>query len=103
MFRYAIRPLAWREIDQHLDYLEAAAGLETAERFFTQLLATCDALAEMPRMGVLCGFHKRSTHRLRRFPVHSFENWPVFYQPQHNGVEIIRIIHGARDIEALLN
>ena len=30
--RVTVRPLAWREIRSQLDYLEAEAGLDTAER-----------------------------------------------------------------------
>jgi hypothetical protein len=31
---FTIRPLAWREINKQLDYLEEQAGLETAEALF---------------------------------------------------------------------
>jgi len=34
MAQFNVRPLAWREINAQLDYLEEQAGLETAERFF---------------------------------------------------------------------
>lgn len=60
MPRVIVRPGAWREINQQLEYLEEQAGLETAERFLNQLLANADALAEMPRMGRLCGFRRES-------------------------------------------
>jgi len=33
--------------------------------------------------------------------VKGFENWLIFYQPKRNGVEIVHVIHGARDIESL--
>jgi toxin ParE1/3/4 len=103
MGRYTIRPLAWREIDQHLDYLEGEAGLATAERFFSQLLGSFEALAGMPKMGAPCGFRKPATRRLRRWPVKDFENWLIFYQPRRYGVEIVRVIHAARNIKALLD
>lgn len=103
MARHTVRPLAWREIGQHLDYLDMEAGSETAERFFTHLLTAFEALAEMPHMGFRCGFQKPSTRRLRRWQVPGFENWLIFYQPRKYGVEIVRVIHGARNIWALLN
>jgi toxin ParE1/3/4 len=52
---------------------------------------------------VLCGFRKAALRGVRRWPVKGFEKWLIFYQPKRNGVEIIHIIHGNRDIEALLN
>jgi toxin ParE1/3/4 len=34
--------------------------------------------------------------------VKEFENWLIFYLPKRDGVEIVRVLHGARDIDALL-
>jgi toxin ParE1/3/4 len=102
MPHFTLRPLAWREINAQLDYLEDQAGLETAERFLDQLLSTFITLANMPRIGVRCGFRRSATRRLRRWPVKDFENWLVFYQVKRHGVEIVHLLHGARDIENLL-
>jgi toxin ParE1/3/4 len=100
---FRVRPLAWREINSQLDHLEEKAGPETAERFLDQLMGSFQALADMPKMGFFCGFRKPSTRRLRRWPVKDLENWIIFYQVTRYGVEIVHVIHGARDIEALLN
>jgi plasmid stabilization system protein ParE len=86
---FRVRPLAWREIKTHLDYLENEAGLDIAERFLDQLMSSFQALADMPRMGVLCGFRKPSTRRLRRWPVKEFESWLIFDRVTHDGVEIV--------------
>jgi toxin ParE1/3/4 len=99
---FTVRPLAWSEISAQLDYLEEEAGLETAERFLDQLIASFEALSLLPKMGALCGFRKSKTRRLRRWRVKDFENWLIFYQAKRNGVEIIHVMHGARDIESLL-
>jgi len=101
--RFTVRPLAWREINAQLDYLEEQARLETAERFLDQLMSTFETLAQMPSMGVLCGFRRPATRRLRRWPVRGFENWLIFYQARRDGVEIVHVMHGARDIESLLD
>jgi toxin ParE1/3/4 len=102
MPRFTVRPLAWREINAQLDYLEEQAGLETAERFLDQLMGSFEDLASMPKIGFLCGFRKPATRRLRRWPVKGFENWLIFYQARRDGVEIVHVMHGARDIESLL-
>jgi len=39
---------------------------------------------------------------LRRRPVRGFENFLIFYRESGGRVEIIRVLHGARDIESLL-
>jgi toxin ParE1/3/4 len=46
---------------------------------------------------------KAALRRVRRWPVKGFENWLIFYIPKRNGVEIVHIIHGARDIQGLLD
>jgi toxin ParE1/3/4 len=103
MPRFTVRPLAWREINAQLDYLEEEAGLGTAERFLDQLIISFEVLADMPKMGALCGFRKPATRRLRRWQVKDFENWMIFYQARRDGVEIVHVLHGARDIESLLD
>lgn len=39
---------------------------------------------------------------LRRWPIPGFRNYLIFYRPMENGVEIVRVLHGARDIAAAL-
>jgi toxin ParE1/3/4 len=103
MPRFSVRPFAWCEINAELDYLEEQAGLETAERFLDHLISSFKLLASTPKIGVRCGFSKPATRRLRRWPVNDFENWLIFYQPKVYGVEIVHVMHGARDIEKLLD
>lgn len=74
-----------------------------AARFMDSARETFEALARAPRIGVRCSFRRPSLSRLRRWPVKDFENWLVFYQPKRDGVEIVLVLHGSRDIEALLD
>jgi toxin ParE1/3/4 len=84
-------------------YLEEQGGPEVAERFIVAARETFESLALMPRMGALCSFRRPSLARLRRWPVKDFENWLIFYQPRRYGVEIVHVLHGSRDLEALLD
>jgi toxin ParE1/3/4 len=38
---------------------------------------------------------------IRRSPVNGFEKYLVFYLPHVHGIDVIRILHGARDIDSL--
>jgi toxin ParE1/3/4 len=102
MPRPVYRPGARREINRVLEFLEEQAGLEVAERFLDALMHSADQLAQHPQMGRLCGFTRPNTRRLRRWPVRGFDNWLIFYQPRRDGVEIVHVMHGARDIDAML-
>ena len=35
---------------------------------------------------------------LRSFP---FKRYVIFYQPLQDGIDVVRVLHGARDIESL--
>ncbi len=98
-----VRARARRDILSSAEYLEEHGGVEIAERFLDATQSTFEALARIPKLGVLCAFRKPALRRLRRWPVKGFENWLIFYQPRRNGVEIVHLIHGARDIESLLD
>lgn len=97
-----VRARARRDILANAAYLEEHGGEETAQRFLDALQITFETLARMPKLGVLCAFRSPALRRVRRWPVKSFENWLIFYLPKRSGVEIVHLIHGARDIESLI-
>ena len=54
-------------------------------------------LADFPNIGVLWS---PDTHPdVRRFPV---GDYLVFYRPEENGVSILRVLHGSRDVRSFL-
>ena len=38
---------------------------------------------------------------IRQWRVSGFENYLIFYRPIEDGIEVLRVLHGARDIEGL--
>ncbi|MEX0866184.1 MAG: type II toxin-antitoxin system RelE/ParE family toxin [Pirellulales bacterium] len=59
-------------------------------------------MAEFPLLGEICAFEQKSESALRVWQVRGFENWLIFYRPISDGVEIVRVLHGARDVVAIL-
>lgn len=103
MSRTKIRPLAWQDISEATDYLEKHAGLEVAERFLSAVSAELTSLSKMPQMGPFCGFENSETRSIRRWPVSNFERWLIFYQATDSGIEVARVLHGARNIDAIFS
>jgi toxin ParE1/3/4 len=66
-----------------------------ADRWLEMIDVKCTTLARMPEMG-----RKRFelSAGVRRFAV---GNYVIFYRPCSNGIEIIRVLHGSRDIPAI--
>ena len=96
-----VRAHARRDILSNAEYLEEHGSAETAQRFLDATQKTFEALARMPKAGALCAFRSPVLRPIRRWPVKDFENWLIFYLARRNGVEIVHLIHGARDIESL--
>jgi toxin ParE1/3/4 len=96
---YTVRAQAWREVYKDVAYLGERAGIGVAERFLDSLRASWEQLAEMPHLGPVYGFQRPGLRRIRQWHVRGFEHWLIFYLPKRNGVDIVRVIHGSRDIE----
>jgi toxin ParE1/3/4 len=78
------------------------AGLRVAQRFFTQAEATFTRLAGMPGMGAPYEHEHPALAGVRVLPVSRFKKHLDFYRPVAEGIEILRVLHGGRDIHDLL-
>ncbi len=99
--RIVLRPQAERDLDAQAasigrDSPAAAARLLDAAR------ATFEQLAEAPELGARQEFQHNRLRSVRVWQVRSFESYLVFYQPTQRGIEVIRLLHAARDIEGIL-
>jgi len=83
-------------------YYAREAGLRAAQRFLAQVEATFARLASMPGMGTHYDLDHPALADLRFFPVSSFRTYLVFYRPVPSGIEVLRLLHGARAIAAIL-
>ena len=83
-------------------YYAREAGFRVAQRFFAQAEATFTRLASMPGMGTRYDHDHPALADLRYFPIARFRSYIVFYRPIADGIEIVRVLHGARDIASAL-
>lgn len=94
MGRVVVRPQALTDLDDIFDYI-AEDSLDRAIAFVRKLHGQIEKLAASPGMGrrrdqLLSG--------LRSFP---YGNYLIFYIPLDDGVDVVRVLNGARDIEVL--
>jgi len=68
-----------------------------AASFVNELLDRCGALADMPRAFPLVPRYE--SHGIRRCP---YRDYLIFYRVFEGLVEVIHVLHGARNYEALL-
>jgi toxin ParE1/3/4 len=91
MNQLRVADLARSDLDEIWFYI-AGDNPEVADKFIRAIVSRFPMLASMPEMGRL---RKELAPELRSFSV---KNYVVFYRVIENGVEIIRVLHGARDL-----
>lgn len=96
------RPQVIRDLIELATYI-AQDNLDASESFLAAAEETFKQLAKMPQMGKLSQFSNPILADVRQQAVKGFKRCLVFYRPSDSGVEILRVIHGARDIEAILD
>ena len=99
--RYVILPAADRDIDGQALYYADEAGIETAIRFLDAVQQTCETLVAHPRMGWPCRLRHPELATARVFRVLEFDKTPVFYRPAKDRLEVLRVLHGSQNLEAL--
>jgi toxin ParE1/3/4 len=99
MSRVRKKPAALRDLIANGRYI-FKENPSAAERFLEAAEKTFDELAKRPYLGRLRHFQRRPG--LRSWQVEGFANYLIFYRPLADGVEIYRVLHGARDLRRLL-
>ena len=94
MPRIIVSPLAQADIDEIWDYI-ARDSSQNANRFVDRIEQRFGLLAAKPRLGVA-----RDDLRpgLRRF---GYARYLIYYRLIRGGIEVVRVVHGARDQRAL--
>lgn len=96
----SVWPSARQDLLETATFL-ASRDLAVADRFLVAAQQCFDELAKSPDLGFLAEFDSVHTVGVRRWRIKGFKNYLVFYRPSHIGVEIIRVIHGARVLESV--
>jgi toxin ParE1/3/4 len=93
---------ALHDLDVAADYIQSQRGPDRAIRFLRAAEATFTRLAGMPGMGTRYDPDEPLFADLRFFPINRHRNFLVFYRPIPDGIEVFRVLHGARDIDGIL-
>ena len=94
MARVLLRPLARTDLAEIWDFI-AVESPDRADALLRRMAATMRRLGSNPSMGRR---REELLPELRSFAVGSYV---IFYQFDRVGIEVIRVLHGARDIPSL--
>ena len=102
MTRRIVRPrVVERDLAGLADYVgrtNADAGL----RFLAAAEKELRRLAEMPGLGSIWESDNPRLEGIRVSRIRRFKNYLIFYRALDDGIEVVRVLHGARDIERFL-
>lgn len=89
-----ITPSAESDLEKIFEYI-SESNMDSAIRLLKALGQKFDLLAENPKLG------KPQDNFIVNLRTFFHKKYTIFYFPIENGVEIYRVIHGARNIEAI--
>jgi toxin ParE1/3/4 len=101
--RYRVLPSADRDLDDQAGYLAEHAGLQTALRFYANAASSFATIAGMPGIGEPWRSTDPCLAGTRVGRIKGFERHLIFYRPTDDGVDIIRVLHGTRDLPIALD
>src|SRR4051812_26474726 len=91
---------AIRDLGQLAEFIRQGRP-RAALRFLRAARSTMESLAAMPEMGPACETNNPALAGLRFFRISGFPAFLIFYRPMEGGIEVLRVLHSARDLEAI--
>jgi toxin ParE1/3/4 len=97
MPRLLVHDRAKSDLDDIADFI-AAGSIDSALRFYQAARDAFSLLADFPGAGARQSVPDPTFADLRTWPITGFRKYLVCYLPLPDGVEVLRVIHGARDV-----
>jgi toxin ParE1/3/4 len=99
--RIVKRERALRDLEARSEYIRQH-NPRAALRFLVAAEATMRQISTSPGMGARYDPDHPALAELRFLPITRFKDDLIFYRAIPDGIEIIRVLHGARDIAGIL-
>ena len=101
MGRFWLSPEATADLDEIHTWISVASP-RGADRVLEAACTTIRRLAVNPGLGHPRKFRRPGLIGLRAKQVERFPDYLIFYRPVENGIEVVRVLRGSRDLESLL-
>ncbi len=100
--KLVIHPQARQDLNEISDYIFDKSP-DSAIRFLDAAESSFEFLARNPEAGSASQFTNEELKGMWRWRVAGFENYLIFYLLQESNVIVVRVLHGARDIETIFS
>ena len=101
--RLVFSDAAIADILEQADWYRKQSGSRLARRWEKAVTAAILLVSRRPAIGALCSFHSSELHDLRRATISGFPKHLLFYRYDDEGLLVLRVVHGARDLERLFS
>jgi toxin ParE1/3/4 len=93
------RPKARQDLLEIADWLDQQSSWLVAAQFLQAAEDTIECLAAQPTIAALWDTDLGHAEEIYVWPVRGFPNYLIFYRVQADVLEIVRVLHAARDLE----
>ncbi len=98
-----IWPAAEADIANAADYYAEKESVELGLKFIDSVNQTIESLRTHPHLGVHLEWLRGPLLGCRRLPVAApFSAYQIFHRPHRNTLDVIRVLHAARDVPSIL-
>lgn len=100
--RLLVSDAAAADILEQANWYSVQSGKALAQRWEKAVASSVLRIVNRPRIGTLCTFKSVELQDVRRITIPGFPKHLLFYRFRGGEVLILRVVHGARDLERLL-
>jgi toxin ParE1/3/4 len=100
--RLVLSDAAAADIIEQADWYSVQSGEALAARWEGAVASVIMRVLHRPNAGAPCRFQTTELHGLRRTAIPGFPKHLLFYRFDRDEVFVVRVVHGARDLEPLL-
>lgn len=101
--RIAFSDAASADILEQSDWYLAQSGRTLSRRWQKAVTSAVSHIVRYPASGALCTFQSPELWNVRRVSIQGFAKHLLFYRFDGDEVFVLRIVHGARDLERLFS
>jgi len=99
--RLALSDAAIADILEQADWYTSQSGEALARRWEKAVTGAVLRILKAPAAGAPCSFKSHNLRHVRRTIITGFPKHLLFYRFRNNELLILRVVHGARDLENL--
>ena len=100
--RLVLSDAAVADILEQSDWYQEQSGDKLAKRWESAVTSAALRVVKTPGAGALCKFKSTELHGVRRISLAGFPKHLLFYEFKEKKILVLRVLHGARDLESLL-